>query len=352
MTQFKQRILKGLSGEYQGLANGFDRINKYIYNTQRGCYTLLGGLSGSSKTTLCDYILLNSMQDANAKNIPFNVTYYSWEIDEMSKKANWLSVLIYNKYDIVISPQTIKGLGDSRLTENEQEIVYSMLPELEDLFSKITWHWTPINPTGLYTEWWKTMSAKGKFTTVPYIDEDGNAKDRITGWVADNKEEYNIVVLDHLALGRLERGFTLKQNIDKISEYIVGCRNMFNMTFYIVAQFNQGLSSVERLKFKGADISPQQTDFKDSTSPYQDADVVLGLLNAYKMDLETSLNYNIKVDGFPGNLKGKYRLLKIIKNRLGQDNISIGLYTKPEAGYFEELPREMTTEDYQRYLNK
>jgi hypothetical protein len=81
------------------------------------------------------------------------------------------------------------------------------------------------------------------------------------------------------------------------------------MTFFIVQQFNQGLSSVDRLKFKGADISPQQTDFKDSTNPYQDADVVLGLMNAYKMDLETSLTYNIKVDGFPGNLKGKYRLL-------------------------------------------
>lgn len=352
MTQFKQRIQQGLSGEYTGLANGFNRINKYIYNIQRGCYTLIGGLSGSSKTTLCDFILLNGLQDAQAKGIPFNVTYYSWEIDEVSKKANWLSVLIYKKYDRIISPQTIKGLGDSRLTEDELEIVYDTLPELEELFSKITWHWTPQNPTGLYTEWWKTMSNKGKFTTVPYIDDDGNTKDRITGWTAYNKEEYNIVVLDHLALGKIERGFTLKQNIDKISEYIVGCRNMFNMTFYIVAQFNQGLSSVERLKFKGADISPQQTDFKDSTSPYQDADIVMGLMNAYKMDLETNLNYNIKVDGFPCNLKGKYRLLKVIKNRLGQDNISIGLYTKPEAGYFEELPKEMTSEDYTRYLNK
>lgn len=350
--QFKQRIEQGLAGEYQGLANGFQRLNKYIYNTQRGCYSLLGGLSGSSKTTLCDFILLNSMQDAKAKNIPFNVTYYSWEIDEMSKRANWLSVLIYNKYDRVISPQTIKGLGDSRLTLEEQEIVYDTLPELEELFSKIKWHWVPTNPTGLYTEWWKTMSEKGKFNTIPYIDEDNNQKERIVSWTANNKEEYNIVIMDHISLGKLERNFTLKQNIDKISEYIVLCRNMFNMTFYVVSQFNQGLSSVERLKFKGVDISPQQTDFKDSTSPYQDADIVLGLLNAYKMDLETSLSYNIKVDGFPGNLKSKYRLLKVIKNRLGQDNISIGLYTKPEAGYFEELPKEMQLEDYQYYLNK
>ena len=71
--QFKQRIEQGLKGEYTGLANGFDRINKYIYNIQRSCYTLIGGLSGSSKTTLCDFILLNGLQDAKSKGVPFNV---------------------------------------------------------------------------------------------------------------------------------------------------------------------------------------------------------------------------------------------------------------------------------------
>lgn len=352
MTQFKQRIEQGLLGEYQGLSNGFNRINKYIYNIQRGNYTLLGGLSGSSKTTLCDFIILNGIQDAKAKRIPINVTYYSWEIDEITKKANWLSIIIYNKYDRVISPQTIKGLGDSRLTEEEKQIVFDELPELEQLFDSIKWHWTPINPTGLYHEWWKTMSSKGKFETDTYIDENGESKERIISWKANNPDEYNIIVIDHLALARMERGFTLKQNIDKISEYVVGCRNMFNMTFYIVQQFNQGLSNIERIKYRGVDLSPEQSDFRDSVNPYIDADIVLGLLNPYKMQLETSLTYNINVEGFPGNLKGKYRLLKVIKNRLGQDNVSIGLFTKPEAGYFEELPKEMTMEDYTMYLNK
>jgi len=352
MTQFKKRIAQGLAGEYEGLANGFDRINDYIYNTQRSCYTLIGGLSGSSKTTLCDFIILNGIQDARAKGIPLNVTYYSWEIDEISKKANWLSIIIYNKYKKVISPQLIKGMGKLRMNLEEQEIVDSELPELEEIFSQIKWHWVPINPTGLYHEWWTIMSTKGTFVKEPYIDENNETRERIISWTANNKEEYNIVVLDHASLLKFERGFTLKQNMDKMSEYIVGCRNMFNMTFFIVQQFNQSLSNIERVKFRGVDLSPEQNDFRDSGNLYIDADIVLGLLNPYKMQLETSLTYNINVEGFPGNLRGKYRLLKAIKNRLGADNISIGLYTKPEAGYFEELPREMTTEDYTMYLNK
>ena len=189
MTRFKQRILQGLSGEYSGLNNGFDRVNKYIYGMQRSCYSLIGGLSGSSKTTLCDFIILNGIQDARAKGIPINIIYYSWEIDEMSKKANWLSIIIYNKYNRVISPQLIKGMGDLRMTNEELEIVESELPELESIFNSIVWHWIPINPTGLYNEWWTTMSSKGTFKTEPYIDEEGKTKDKIVSWEAYNKQE-------------------------------------------------------------------------------------------------------------------------------------------------------------------
>lgn len=349
---FKDRIKQGLEGKFQGLDNGFDRINNYIYGIQRSCYTLLGGLSGSSKTTLCDFIILNGIQDANAKGIPINVTYYSWEIDEISKRANWLSILIYKKYNRIISPQLIKGMGSLRLNSEEQEIVNSELDELDHIFSQIKWHWTPINPTGLYHEWWQTMSPKGSFKTEPYVDENQELKERIISWTPHNEEEYNVVVIDHISLLKSERGFNLKQNMDKVSEYIVGCRNMFKMTFFVVQQFNQSLSNIERVKYRGVNLEPEQNDFRDSGNLYIDADIAMGLLNPYKMQLETSLNYNINVEGFPGNLKGKYRLLKVIKNRLGQDNVCIGLYTKPEAGYFEELPREMTSDDYTYYLKK
>jgi len=98
------------------------------------------------------------------------------------------------------------------------------------------------------------------------------------------------------------------------------------------------VSSVDRQKFKGVDISPQQSDFRDSTNPYQDCDIALGLMNAHKMDMETCLNYNINVPGASYNLKGDFRLLKIIKNRLSRDNIAIGLLFLPKMGSFKELP--------------
>ena len=346
---FEERIKEGLSGKYKGLSNGLDRINKYIFGIQRGCYTLIGGLSGAAKTTLVDFMLINAINDAESKNIPINIFYYSLEIDEHSKKANWLSVIIFNKYGIVISPEKIKGLGDFRLSSDEQEIVNSEIPELEKVWNKITWIWESVNPTGIYKNMWNHMDKRGKFTYEDYIDEHNNKKQRIVKFTNNNPEEYNIVVGDHLALLHLERGFTLKENLDKISEYSVRLRNLFGISFLWLQQFNQGLNSIERLKFKGADISPQQSDFKDSTNPYTDADIVMGIMNAYKMDMESCLGYNINGSG-TYVLRDRFRLLKIVKNRLSRDNISIGLLFQAESGYFEELPlaKELT----QEYISK
>jgi len=349
---FKERIQSGLDGKFKGLSNGFNRVNKYIFGLQRSCYYLIGALSGGGKSTLVDYMLLNAIQDAEAKGIPINVHYYSFEIDEISKKANWLSVLIYQKYNRVISPETIKGLGDFRLNSEEQQIVNDELENLEKIWSKINWYWDSINPTGIRNDLWRFMEVRGNFIRSPYINESGERKERIVKFVNNNSEEYNIVILDHLALMKTEKRdghmFNTKQNIDKWSEYCVTMRNLFGITFMNIQQFNQGLSSVERAKFKGVDIAPQQSDFRDSTSPYADCDIALGLMNSHKMDMETCLGYNINVPSAVYNLKDRFRLLKIIKNRLSRDNIAIGLLFVPEAGQFSELkqPRDLNSQDY------
>lgn len=347
-----ERIKKGLDGEYQGLANGLERTNKLIFGVQRSCYTLLGGLSGSAKTTLVDYMIINALEDAEAKQIPINVFYWCLEIDETTKKCNWLSVLIYKKYDRVITPEKIKGLGDNRLTDEELQLVEDVIPDLNKLFNKINWFFESTNPTGVYNTLWQFMQNRGKFEKEAYKDADGNSHERIIKFIPTNPEEYNIVVGDHLALFKTERGFTLKQNIDKLSEYSVVLRNLFSVSFYWLQQFNQSLNAIDRQKHKGVDISPSQTDFKDTTNPYTDADVVLGLMNAHQMDMDTCLGYSINKRSEPYSLKHRFRMLKIVKNRLSRDNVAVGLLFLAEAGSFEELPKPADiTPEYAARIN-
>ncbi len=74
-------------------------------------------------------------------------------------------------------------------------------------------------------------------------------------------------------------------------------------------------------------------------------------MNAYKMDMETCLGYNINNEYGTYNLKDRFRLLKVIKNRMGRDNIALGLLFLPEQGSFEELPLpgDITKDNIDRY---
>ena len=327
----EQRIKDGREGKFEGLSNGFLDINKYIFGVQRKCYTLIGGLSGTFKTTLLDFIVLNALLDAESKGIIVDAFYYSFEIDKESKQCNWISQMAFIKYKVIILPEAIKGLGDYRLTEEEFRIVEEVRPIVELLFTKIRFTFESINPTGIYHEVFRHCKEQGELIYEPYINETGETKQRIVGFKPKDGR-YTLLAIDHLKLMKTERNFTAKENMDKMSEYIVALRNIFHISAFILQQFNQGLSSVDRQKFKGVDISPQQTDFKDTTSPYQDADVVLGIMNAYKMDMNTCLGYTL------GLFKTRFIMLKIIKNRLSKDGIAKGILAHPESGRFIELP--------------
>ena len=328
----KIRLQEGLEGKYSGLKNGLIRINNYIFGTQRGVYYLLGGLSGTFKTTFCDFWIQHTLDDAKKRGIECNIFYYSYEIDELSKKCNWLSNAVYRTYRVVISPETIKGLGDFRMTEEEQKLVYSLVDEVEELMNNINFRFDACNPTGIYHELFQFFESKGTILKEKYTNELGEIKYRITGYIPNNPNSYTIAILDHAALQKKEREFSTKEVIDKLSEYFVVLRNTFKLSVFLIQQFNQGLSSIDRQKYKGVDISPQHGDFRDSTNPYNDADVVMGLMNPYKLDLETCLGYNVE------KLNGKMLMLKIIKNRLSTDNIAVGLYADPKSGSFSELP--------------
>lgn len=338
----KQRIQDGLDGKFQGLSNGFNRINNYIFGIQKSCYYLLGGGSGVGKSTLCDYMLLNAIQDAKKKGIKLTVFYYSYEIDKMSKQCNWLSASIYQKYGIEISPEKIKGLGTFRLTAEEQKIVDSEIPEIEELFNTINFRFHSTNPTGIFHELWQYGIHNGELLKEDYTDKEGETKQRTIGYKPNDPEEYKIVVLDHFYNLQKERGFQTKEVIDKYSEYCVQLRNLFGYTFFNVQQFNQGLSSIDRMKYKGADLSPQQSDFRDTTNPYTDCDVAIGMMSPFKLGMDENLGYKLNT------LRESFIHLKIIKNRLSRDNIGIGLYFNPKAGSFSELPLPNKI-DYNKY---
>ena len=341
MSELKKRVEEGLQGKYEGLNNGFSDLNNYIFGIQKKCYTLIGGLSGTFKTTLVDYMVSNAIEDAQNKGIPIDVLYYSFEIDKLTKQCNWLSQLAFRKYNVEIPSEKIKGLGNYRLNSEEQRIIDKLIPEVEKMFNDIKFTFDAVNPTGIFNDVFKHCEQLGEFTYSEYTNEKGEKKKRIESFKYTD-DRYVIVAIDHLYLTKKERSFSTKENMDKTSEYLVYLRNIFSISPIVVQQFNQGLTAVDRAKFKGVDLSPQQTDFKDTTNPYQDADVVLGIINPFKLDMFKYQGYDTE------KLRDRFVSLKIIKNRLSRDNIAKGLYAHPKSGRFEELPIPSKI-DYNKY---
>ncbi len=345
MTSFRDRIQKGIEGKYSGLENGFKVLNKIIYRIQRGLYYLIGGLSGSGKSKLVNFMLLNAIQDAEKKGVACHVFYYSFEIGESVMKANMLSAHLSKKYDVVIPPEKINGFGDNRLTPEELEMVDAEIEYIEDLFSRIHFRFNPMHPTAVFMDLFKFAESIGKFTYTFFTDSEGKENKTVKGYVANDPEAYVLVVMDHIALLGDEEKLDLKGKIDRMSKHFVWLRNICGHTFFVLSQFNSALNSVERIKFKGVDLSPGQSDYKDSGCPYADSDVAMGIFNPWKLDIKESDGYNLQL------LQSWYRQIKIIKSRIGFDNITIGTVFNARSENFIELPpaKDMTREMYEEY---
>lgn len=137
-----------------------------------------------------------------------------------------------------------------------------------------------------------------------------------------------------------------KESIDKHSECCGELRDKYGFIFIDVSQFNRGLGDISRRT--KTSLKPIPDDFKESSEPYENADLVLALFNPAK--------YSMEVDdlGFPVtkfiNSKGanRYRSIYILKNSYGEDDLGKALHFVGEVGAFSELPK---IEEFNKNIN-
>ncbi len=162
-------------------------------------------------------------------------------------------------------------------------------------------------------------------------DPDGVPIMRFEKYIPKNPKRYWIIIIDHISLLKEERGFTLKQNIDKMSSYLVGIRNNFGATPVVIQQLAFDSENDER--HKSGRLTPTVRDFGDSKYTTRDANVIMTLFNPAQYQLDKFQGYNVN------NLGNSYRNLEILLNRDGEPNINLGLNFIGPCGTFRELPR-------------
>jgi hypothetical protein len=344
-----QEVKKGLEGRNQGVPMGFRRLENYI-SIRKSLYFLLGGLTGSGKTSLVDdSFVLNPfdwyLSDEGKKSgIELEIIYRSMERNKVFKLAKWISRKIFIEQGEVIPIGKLLGWrGYTKLTSNEHDLYMMHKSYIDSMEGIVTIYGGAENPIGIAKQIKEHALKNGR---IEEIDQYNKI------YIPNNPNKITIVVLDHIGLLKLTKDLnTKKQAIDKMSEDLRYARDFYGYTPVALSQFNRDIANPIRIK--NGDLEPQLEDFKDSASTQEDADIVMALFDPMRYKVEDPSGYDLEqLRDQQGN---KYfRSLRLIKNSYGADDIRIGLGFYGEIGMFTELPKlkDINNDIYESVRNK
>jgi hypothetical protein len=337
----------GLSDRNNGIPMGFDRLNRYV-GIRKSMYFLVGGLTGSGKTSFIDDAFVLNPFDwyrsvQNKQDIKLKIIYRSMERSRTYKFAKWISRRIFLDYGMIIPVSKMLGWQKEKMTKDEHDLFLTYRDYMGELNECVTIIDGPENPVGIAKELKAHALENG---TIEKLDEFNKI------YVPNHENEVTIVVIDHIGLLKTTKDQpTKKEAIDKMSDELRYARDFYGYTPVVVSQFNRSISNPMRIK--NGDVEPQLEDFAESSSTQNDADIVMALFDPLRYKVADPSGYNL--DKLRDEYGAKYfRSLRLIKNSYGEDDIRIGLGFLGQIGMFKELPRrkDMTDDDYDRVVNK
>jgi hypothetical protein len=340
-------VNKGLGDFNRGIPMGFDRLTRYV-GIRKGMYYLIGGNTGSGKTSFIDdAFVLNPVDWAMSKEgiasgIKVKVWYRSMERSRTYKMAKWVSRKIFLDQGIIIPVGKILGWNE-KMTKDEHDLFLYYKDYVEQLSEIVTIIDGPENPVGIAKELKAYAEANGK---IEQLDQWNKI------YVPNDPTQITMVVVDHIGLLKTTKDQpTKKDAIDKMSDELRYARDFYGYSPVVVSQFNRSISNPSRIK--NGDVEPQLEDFADSSSTQNDADVVMALFDPMRYKVADPSGYDL--DKLKDQFGAKYfRSLRLIKNSYGEDDVRIGLAFLGELGIFAEMPRkkDITDDDYRRITDK
>jgi hypothetical protein len=345
-SDLKRAVQEGMDGRNNGIPMGFDRLNRYI-GIRKSIYTLIGGLTGSGKTSFVDdaYVLNPFdwyISKYNTSNIKLKIIYRSMERSRTYKLAKWASRKIFLDHGIIVSVNKLLGWTE-KMTKDEHDLFLMYEDYMGEMNEVMTIIDGPENAVGIAKELKAHALENG---SIEQVDEHRKI------YIPNNENEITIVIIDHIGLLKTTKDQTTKKDtIDKMSDELRYARDFFGYSPVVVSQFNRSISNIARLK--NGDVEPQLEDFAESSSTQNDADVVLALFDPMRYKVSDASGYDMAKlrDQFGAKY---YRSLRLIKNSYGEDDVRIGLGFLGQVGMFKELPRQkdMTDGIYSSVVDK
>lgn len=368
-------------------------------NISKGIYALVGGMPGSGKTGFVDtlYVLTLFMwfwRNRETTDIKPYWIYRTMERSIKHKIAKWTCWMLYVEYGIIMDVPTILQWSNKKrdLTEEEKVIIKGYDKFFDKLFQYLDIKQGAENPTGVYKYArriaydkgsWITSGDKGLFiNNVKKADFNPDVYEEVSGglkklyidielygktyrifeydvkYIAKDLNEIVFHITDHVGKLEAERDYNEKQILDKHYQYNGELRDICAWNPIDIVQLNRGIENQSRGRslVKGAkdiDLRITNQDFKGSGNGFENADLVLGLLNPYKLDEHNYGGYKIP-EFISDNGENRFRSITIVKNSYGVDDVSVGYLFLGENSFVTELPtsKEMNRDNsYEAYRN-
>lgn len=350
-------IMRGVSGENEGLYNGLDRNTKTYGGTLKARYYLIGASSGVGKTTFADWTFLIApylyykyfgFTDRNGRTKKIKWIYFSFEISRLMKELSFITLFMNVIYGKELSLEQLTG--ENGVIEDYETL--SQIAEcrrmVNDMMSEVTF----IESTMTAYEISSVVDEYAKETGT--ILNPDNPKKMRYARNKKNEGETTIILVDSINLVGREKGQSPKEAMDELSNLAVAQRNFYGFTYAIIQQFNNNLVGLTRQEFSGrggtgngAGLKPQKVDFGDTTYTYRDADYVIGGIMPSMYDIQTFLGYPIDING--QNALNKATFWFCIKDRWGGKNKITAVLRNTAAPILRELPLPSELGDMNQY---
>ena len=295
MISIKDKYLELKSKKFSFLSLGDTQLDVDMGGlTPKAMHTIAGASkSGKSKFTSSRFII-EPYLDNISKGNPFNLqcAFYSFELDEVTVKFEFAAYFFYRdhnidtfyyvdstgkKHKLYISArylqhnQYIVNTNNEsekvKVSETHEKLLFKILEErVEPMFDTYIWfRERRTNPTGIWKDVYNHMKNQGDLKEETYYREDGSSGQKIVSYKPHDPSLLQIVVIDHVRKLNSEKGcVTEKQKIDKLSDYCVKLRNIFEVSFALIIHTNRVMASVEKQKHLGDQLFPSEDEIKDS----------------------------------------------------------------------------------------
>ena len=345
----RKRILEG---DINCIPSPFRRLSNSFPGIEQDKYYLISGSTKSAKTQITNYLFVYTpilYAFEHPEQLRVKIFYFPLEETPENITLRFMSYLLYtlSGKQIRISPTDLKSTNaDKVLDEEILKILKSdeyqrILKFYEDNVLFISER----NPTGIYKTL-KDYADKNGIIHKKKIKitnkETGNTEevDAFDYYEPADKKEYVIVITDHVSLLNQERGMSLRETINKYSEYMMIIRNNYHYIPVCVQQQSYETTNLEA--YKSNKIRPTMAGLSDSRYTAKDCSMMLGITNPFSFELPEYLGFDIS------RLKGHARFLEIVLNREGESNDITPLYFDGATNYFAELPPPKDTVSMQK----